>query len=71
VIDPDVPIPYVLTDLARHELADWRDQVEEMECPRHEWEYAIGRGMVCQNCNVVAEMRQSIPEHLTPRRWRQ
>jgi hypothetical protein len=72
VIDPDTPIPYQLTELARRELAEWRDQVEETDCPRHEWEYAIGRGLVCQNCNVVAMVANSIPSYLgrRDRKWR-
>jgi hypothetical protein len=69
VLDPHAPIPYVITDLGRRDLAAWRAELDEVECPQHEWEYAIGRGLVCQNCCAVAEMRQSLPDHIQPRTW--
>lgn len=65
MIDPDAPIPYTLTPRAIAELASWRDELQELQCPQHEWEYSIGRGMTCQNCSVVAESRQSIPSYLS------
>jgi len=66
-LDVDSPIPYVLTDRARRELAEWRAAEAFPACP-HEWEFRNGRA-VCLNCELIRSLQtnKSIPSYLGPK----
>jgi uncharacterized protein YbaR (Trm112 family) len=70
VIDPDAPIPYVLTDLGRREVAQLAEQEAEGDCPGHEWKQERRGGLICQNCGRSSTLREDIPDYLAPRKWR-
>lgn len=65
--DEDAPIPYVLTALARRDLARWRAEAAMPPCP-HEWDWSGGNG-VCMNCGVVTgrSRQPAIPSYLGPK----
>lgn len=64
--DVDAPIPYVLTPLARRELADWRLEERLAYC-RHVWGFG-GDRLECQKCGLErvfpASGGRSVPQYL-------
>jgi len=66
-LDVDSPIPYVLTDKARRELQQWRDEENFPACP-HEWKFRNGR-MICVNCELIKSLQpiRRIPSYLGPK----
>lgn len=66
MIDPDVPIPYVLTAAGHREVELWRAEHQVDEC-EHRWRFRH-RQLECDFCGAERELPrgsgQSIPAYL-------
>lgn len=68
-IDPDAPIPYVLTALGHRDAAEWRLS-QKIDTCSHVWR--VRRGVLeCDSCGTERELprssAQSIPSYLKER----